>query len=92
MSRQLVSLLIIISSLFVLVFVKMEVRRLGYSILKATRINRDLVADHRIKQMNYARLSRPDRIESYAQTYLALHKAQKNQIIPMTPGRVTLRE
>ncbi|MGE0526820.1 MAG: histidine kinase [Bdellovibrionales bacterium] len=78
-----ISVLILISTLFTLVILKMEVRRMGYSVLKATREYRKLQDHHRLMTMEYARLTRPERVHKYAVSRLTLNDARNGQIIQL---------
>lgn len=90
--RPFFSVLIIITSLFTFVFCKMELRRKGYSLLKTARYEKSLSDSKRLQVMAFAKLTRPDRIESIAQSKLALNRATEGQIVQMTGYRVTLRQ
>lgn len=78
------SILFIIGTLFSLVFLQMEERRLGYAILKLTREQRQIVEEKRVKTMALAKVARPQHVEKIAQRNLTLKKAQSNQIIHLT--------
>ncbi len=80
-TKPFLSISIIIASLFFVVFCKMEVRRLGYMVLKQAREEKLLQDQKRLVAMEYASLVRPERIESYAQNYWSLARAQQKQII-----------
>lgn len=87
-----VSVFIIIASLFGVVFCKMEMRRMGYSVLKLTREERKL-RDHQRQQMiQLARITRPERLQAVAQARLTLKKAESNQIIQMTGRGIALKQ
>ncbi|MGE4131534.1 MAG: histidine kinase [Bdellovibrionales bacterium] len=82
--RPFVSVLILIATLFSLVFMKMEVRRMGYAVLKSTQNYRRLKDNYRLMSMEYARLTRPDKIRKYAESRLTLNDARNGQIIQLT--------
>jgi hypothetical protein len=82
--KPFLSLLFIISTLFVLVFMQMEERRLGYVILKLTHEQRQVVEQKREKTMELAKLTRPQHVERMAQSRFTLKKVQSNQIIHLT--------
>lgn len=90
--RPYLSLMIIVVSMLGVVFIKMENRRLGYALLKQAHQKKVAEGQHRLKVMAYARMTRPDRVENYAQTRLDLQRASTGQIIPLTNHRVTLRQ
>lgn len=77
------SVLILISTLFTLVFLKMEVRRMGYAVLKASHEYRKLQDEHRLMTMEYAKLTRPDRVRKYAVSHLNLNDSRTGQIIQL---------
>lgn len=89
--KPFVSVVIVILSLFLMVFLKMEARRMGYNVLKLSREFKVVEQNKRKKQMKLAKLVRPERIETYAQKYLSLKKANKGQIIQITGNRIVLR-
>jgi hypothetical protein len=82
--KPFLSLLFIISTLFILVFMQMEERRLGYVILKLTHAQRQVVEEKRVKTMEFARLTRPQHVEKMAQSKFTLKKVQSSQIIHLT--------
>lgn len=86
------SLLIVVSFLFMCVFCKMEVRRMGYSVLKLTREERNMRDLERQQLIQLAKITRPDRLQSVAQNRLRLEKAEAGQIIQMTERGVALRQ
>lgn len=87
-----VSILIIVASLLIVVFCKMEVRRLGYSVLKLTREDRQMRDHERQKQVQLAKIMRPDRLQMVAQKSLKLDKPGSGQIIQMTERGLALRQ
>jgi hypothetical protein len=82
--KPFLSIIFIISTLFVLVLMQMEERRLGYVILKMTREQRQIVEEKRVKTMELAKLTRPQHVERMAQSKFTLKKIQSNQIIHLT--------
>ena len=79
-----VSVLIFVATLFTLVLLKMEVRRMGYSVLKLSHESRRLQDRHRMMSMEYASLTRPDRVRRYAVSRLNLNDSRTGQIILLT--------
>ncbi len=88
--RPFVSVLLVIFTLLSIVFSKMEVRRMGYSLLKESRQLKSLTEQKRLKEMTYAQLTRPERIETFAERRLSLKKAQKGQIVQISGERIAL--
>lgn len=82
--KPILSLTIIISTLFSIVFLQMEETRRSYAILKLTREQRKIIGERRDKAMQLAKLTRPQHVERMAQSKLTLKKIQDNQIIHMT--------
>lgn len=78
------SVLLLVTTLFSLVFLKMEVRRKGYSVLKATREYKALQDQHRLMSMEYARLTGPELVRRYAVNRLTLNDARVGQIIQLS--------
>jgi hypothetical protein len=78
------SILLIIGTLFSLVFLQMEERRLGYVILKSTREQRQVIEEKRERTMQLAKITRPQNVERLAQSRFTLKKIQANQIIHLT--------
>jgi hypothetical protein len=77
------SVLILVSTLFGLVLLKMEVRRMGYSVLKSSQEYRKLKDHQRLMSMEYARLTRPEYVRKYAVSHLILNDARTGQIIQL---------
>ena len=79
--KPFLSLLIIISTLLGLVFIKMEERRLSYAVLKLTREYKKTNELTRQKEISLAKLSRPQLVENVATQKLTLRKIKPAQII-----------
>ncbi|MBX3021145.1 MAG: cell division protein FtsL [Bdellovibrionales bacterium] len=77
------SVLILVSTLFGLVLLKMEVRRMGYSVLKSSHEYRKLQDQRRMMSMEYAKLTRPDRVRKFAVSKLKLNDSRNGQIIQL---------
>lgn len=81
--KPFLSVILIIVSLLCIVFSKMEVRRQGYLLLKTSRLYKTRLEERRMNEMVLAKLTRPDRIEQYAQNRLSLRRADRGQIIQL---------
>ncbi len=81
--KPFLSVLFLISSLFILVFFQMEERRMGYVLLKQTREQRQIIEEKREKTIALAKWTRPQHVEKMAQAKLTFKKIQSNQIIHM---------
>lgn len=90
--RPFASLLIIVFCLFSVVFCKMEVRRMGYSVLKLTREERQMKDLERQQMIQFAKITRPERLQQVAQARLTLKRAEVGQIIQMTGRGVALKQ
>jgi Sec-independent protein translocase protein TatA len=87
-----VSVMIVICTLFSLVFCKMEIRRMGYSVLKLTREERKMRDLERQQMIQLAKITRPERLQAVAQAKLTLKRAEAGQIIQMTDRGIALRQ
>lgn len=88
--KPFLSVTILIATLFTVAFMKMEVRRLGYVVLKETRQFKTLKDQSRLKSMEYARLTRPEQIRKYAMSRLTLNEARNGQIIQLVGRRIAV--
>lgn len=79
--RPLVSVLSVIATLLFLVFLQMEERRLGYGVLKLSRIYKEKLEEKRLKEIQLARSLRLEVMESLAARKLTLRRAQSEQVI-----------
>ena len=79
--KPFLSVFLIVCSMFIVVFAKMEERRIGYNVLKLTHEQRVAVEEKRIKVLALAKLIRPQHIEKVAQDRFTLKKVQNKQII-----------
>src|SRR4051812_304459 len=84
------SVLIFVATLFGLVLAKMEVRRMGYSVLKASQEHHKLQDRYRMMSMEYAQLTRPDRVRKYAVSRLNLNDSRNGQIIQLSGQRLAM--
>lgn len=82
--KPFISVSLIIGTLFSLVFLKMEERRMSYDILRLSRDYKKNIEIKKQKEITLAKLSRPQFVETVAKSKLTLKKAQENQIIHMT--------
>lgn len=78
------SILLIIATLFSIVFLQMEERRMGYSVLKLTREYKKVYEEKRTKEISLAKITRPQLLDSVAQQKFTLKKVQANQIIHLS--------
>lgn len=85
--KSYLSLLFIVSALLSVVFLKMEARRIGYDLLKLSRMEKSLKDDRRKQELLYAKLIRPGRIEQIAKSSLDLKKAGRGRVVQLFMGR-----
>ena len=90
--KPFISLSLIIVTLFSMVFFKMEVRRMGYSVLKELRVYRSLQDLNRQYVIDLARLTNPDRVKKMAHLRLALNEARVGQIIQISGHQIALKQ
>ena len=83
--KPFLSVFFIIATLFGLVFLKMEERRMSYVILKLTREYKKTVEHKKQKEIALAKLSKPQVVESIAKEKLTLKRATAAQIIHLNP-------
>lgn len=79
--KPFVSISIIILTLLGIVFLQMEERRMGYSILKLRRENKELQSEKRTQEIQLAKLTRPQNIESVAQNKFTMKRVEQKQVI-----------
>lgn len=84
------SVLIFVATLFALVLLKMEVRRMGYQTLKASQEYRALRDRYRLMSMEYAQLTRPELVRKYATRHLTLEDARTGQIIQLAGSELAM--
>jgi biopolymer transport protein ExbD len=82
--KPFLSVVLIILTLFVVVFLQMEERRMGYSILVKNRELKKAKDEKRAKSIQLAKSTRPQHVEQVATTKFTLKKVQANQIIHLT--------
>jgi hypothetical protein len=82
--RPFISVLIIIFTLFSIVFLQMEERRMGYSVLKLSREHKKILEEKRVKEISLAKITRPQLLDSMAQQKFTLKKVEANQIIHLS--------
>ncbi|MBK7960909.1 MAG: histidine kinase [Bdellovibrionales bacterium] len=85
--KPFLSLSFIILSLFLVVFFQMEERRIGYSVLKLSAAHKAVIELRRNREIQLARLTRPQRLDQMAQAKLTLKRTQASQIVYL-PGLV----
>lgn len=89
--KPFLSLLFVISTLFGLVFIKMEERRLSYIVLKVTKEHKKNVEIKKQKELELAKLTRPQHLQDVATQKLTLKRITASQIIHLTPTQSLAR-
>lgn len=89
--KPFLSVLVIISTLFAVVFFKMEVRRMGYSVLKQAREYKRLQDQSRLLKIEYGRVTSPAHLRKLARSKLTLSDAALGQIIHLSGNNIALR-
>ena len=89
--KPFISVMLIISTLFVVAFFKMEVRRLGYAVWKKNDVLRKTKEDHQRLSVTLVERMQPSRIHKIAQVKLSMQKANPEQIIQMSQDKIALR-
>jgi hypothetical protein len=89
--KPFISVSLIIFTMLAVVFMKMEVRRIGYSLLKDSRQHKTLMETKRLQEMTLAQLVRPERIENFAQKRLSLQRPTKGQIVQLSGQKIVLQ-
>ena len=79
--KPVISVTLIILTLFSVVFLQMEERRRGYSLLKLTREYRQTVEQKKNKEIQLAKVTRPQWVERMAASKFTMKKALSSQII-----------
>lgn len=85
--KPVISVSMIIMTLFAVVFLQMEERRLGYSLLKINREYRKISEVKKTKEIQLAKVTRPQWVEKMAASKFTLKRAESHQII-LLPGVV----
>lgn len=83
--KPFLSLLFVILTLFGLVFIKMEERRLSYVVLKLSKEHKKTIEIKKQKEIVLAKLTRPQLLETVATHRLTLKRVTPAQIIHLTP-------
>ncbi|MBX2987520.1 MAG: histidine kinase [Bdellovibrionaceae bacterium] len=82
--KPFISVMLIIMTLFGIVFLQMEERRNGYALLKLRREHKILLEEKRTREIQLAKITRPQLLESMAHSRFTLKKVQASQIIHLS--------
>ena len=86
------SVLILIFTFFSLVFLQMEERRLGYSVLKLSREYKKVQEEKQVREIKLVKITRPQLLESMAHSKFTLKKIQADQIIHLSGSTALVGE
>lgn len=86
------SVLIVISTFLSLVFLQMEERRIGYSVLKLSRQHKKILEEKHGKEIQLVKVTRPQLLDHVAQSKFTLKKVQADQIIHLSGAMVLTAE
>lgn len=84
------SVLLMMGFLFVIAFIKMENRRMGYFFIRLVRQEKEMRDRQRQKTIELARMLSPQRVQLLATKKLPMKKAGGGQIIHMTHKGVAI--
>ena len=90
--KPFLSVFILVLTLFSMVFLKMEIRRMGYSVLKQAREYEQLQDAYRLKSLEYSKKMSPENLRSMAVRKLTLSEAQGGQIIHMSNNGIAVKQ
>lgn len=86
------SIVIIILSLFIIAFLKMELRRVHYSVIRLNRQNQVFLDRYNKNLMKYLELTRGSRLDQLAKSKLTLEETKKGQVILLINDRVAISQ
>ena len=75
------SVFILLLSLFAIVYVKMENRRMGYVLLELAEKEKRTTQRQRLSMVSLARMTSPERVRKIATTQLTFQNAKQGQVI-----------
>lgn len=84
--KSLISLFLIIGSLFTLAFLQMEERRRGYEVLKLNRELKVLLEKKKLLEIKRLKALKPQKIENEIQARNDFNQADFRQIIHLSPA------
>jgi Cell division protein FtsL len=79
--KPFVSVFILLLSLFAIVYVKMENRRMGYVLLDLAEKEKRITQKQRLSMVSLARMTNPERVRKIATTQLTFQNAKEGQVI-----------
>jgi cell division protein FtsL len=79
--KPFLSVFILLLSMFAIVYVKMENRRMGYVLLDLAEKEKRITQKQRLSMVNLARMTSPERVRKIATTQLTFQNAKQGQVI-----------
>ena len=79
--KPFLSVSIFLLSLFAVVYIKMENRRMGYVLLDLAEKEKQMTQKQRLALVNLARMTSPERVRKIATTQLTFQNAKEGQVI-----------
>lgn len=90
--KPFISVLLIIMTLFSVVFLKMEVRSQGYAVWKKARVYKKMRDNYRLKVIEYARLKSPVQLNRQLQSQMTYVDTNLAQVIQISGNSVAVKQ
>ena len=90
--KPFISVLIVIVTLFSVVFLKMEARSQGYSVWQRARAYKKMRDIHRLKVIEYARLKSPSHLSRRLRGKMTRRDGELAQVIQISGEHVAVRQ
>ena len=88
-----VSVFAVVVVMLASVFIKMEVVREGYELVRLGHFEKRASEEKALLQMSYAKLTRPERLDHIATSKLSMYRALKSQVVLMAAqGGIAIRQ
>jgi hypothetical protein len=78
-------------SVFLMVFLQMESRRMGYIVWKQVRVLKSAKDSERSMVLKFAKINRPERLRELAESRMTLNEIKNTQVVHMSGDRVAVR-
>ncbi len=83
--KSLMSLLAVLVTMFTVVFVEMEERRLNYVLLQKHRELRKVSQEQRLRELQWARSTKPQQLDKLAKQRLTMRRAEADRVVHFSP-------
>lgn len=87
--RPFLSISTVIGALFVIVFLQMEERRLGYELLNLRKEQKTLLEEKKFQEIAFAKASKLEILNQLARTRLSMKKVNATQVIHLNVDKET---